>query len=153
MVGLFKATPSVSSVSTKGGLPMKLYHPQELPQVWQGRGRQEPRPPLSTGYHQPHITETSSWHLLPVFPSASAQLASPCAEDRADFLVDSCKTFSGHRASTSEETATEGNAHGIYIDKYLGSLCCLHEQRPRVEDLEHGQPLGGRLRWPCLRGG
>lgn len=62
-----------------------------------------------------------NWHLL--------------IKAHSDFLVDSCKT-SEHQASLSEKTATQGNAHGIYIYKYLPSIHCLHEQRPRVEDLE-----------------
>lgn len=77
----------------------------------------------------------SSWHQLSLFPSASAQLALAHAGDHSDFLVNSCKILEPW-ARTPESTATQGNAHGIYIYKYLPSFHCLHEQRPSVENPE-----------------
>lgn len=91
--------------------------------------------PCAPGYQQHDAYTISSWHQLPLFPSASAKLAPPHREDGSNFSVNSRKT-SEPWARTSEGTATQGNAHGIYMQKYLTSLHCWHVQRPRVEDSE-----------------
>ena len=108
--------------------------------------------PCPLGYQQPDTHAISSWHPLPLFPSASAQLAPPYTEDRWDFLVDSCKT-SEHWASVSEGQAHREMPAAFTYTNISPAFTVCKNKGQGLRTWSCGQPSGGRPAEPKVQEG